>query len=122
MKQLSLKDVMFRQRLIILGDGFCIENSAGSANYDKFGKRTTVRGIPEYFPLSLIIDNNTAATPVSVGETHLSSPCHCSKGEQSANNITIKLQLDVTPALEQLESLKSAIESSLKSTGLHRVV
>jgi hypothetical protein len=78
MKKLSLRDVMFHQRLVILGDGFCIANSAGSANYDKFGQRTTVSGIPEYFPLSLIIDNKTSGTLVSVGEAYLSSPCRCS--------------------------------------------
>ena len=33
--------------------------------------------------------------------------------------ITIKLYLDVTPCLGQLDALREAIESSAKSTGLH---
>lgn len=36
-----------------------------------------------------------------------------------AREITIKLYLDVTPCLGQLDALRAAIESSAKSTGLH---
>lgn len=35
-----------------------------------------------------------------------------------AREITIKLYLDTTPCLEQLDVLKKAIEASLKNTGL----
>lgn len=37
-----------------------------------------------------------------------------------AREITIKLYLDTTPCLEQLDVLKKAIEASLKNTGLRK--
>lgn len=55
MKHLTLRDVMARMSITVNGDGFEVTNPAGTAQYDAWGSRTTVNGIPEYFPLQLSV-------------------------------------------------------------------
>ncbi|MGQ7806776.1 hypothetical protein ACUN3I_14270 [Hafnia alvei] len=55
MKHLSLKDVMLTMKITVMDNGYQITNPAGTAQYDAWGSRATVNGIPEYFPLSLSI-------------------------------------------------------------------
>ncbi|RDL25102.1 hypothetical protein [Serratia fonticola] len=59
MKQLQLKDVMQRLTIIVHESGFEVSNPAGTAQYDALGARTTVNGIPEYFPLSISVNDNS---------------------------------------------------------------
>ncbi|MCK2180133.1 hypothetical protein MUN35_10515 [Hafnia paralvei] len=53
MKHLSLRDVMVSMSITNNSDGYEVMNAAGSAQYDAWGLRTTVNGIPEYFPLKI---------------------------------------------------------------------
>ncbi|NLU14784.1 MAG: hypothetical protein GXW94_03445 [Serratia liquefaciens] len=55
MKQLPLRDVMRHFAVTINKDGYEVSNPAGIAQYDHHGVRTTVSGIPEYFPITLSV-------------------------------------------------------------------
>lgn len=57
MKKINLKDAMQGLRVILTDDGYEIRSAAGSACYDAWGVRTTVNGIPEYFPVTISVDN-----------------------------------------------------------------
>ncbi|WP_447880547.1 hypothetical protein [Serratia fonticola] len=59
MKQLQLKDAMQRLTITINESGYEVSNQAGTAQYDACGARTTVNGIPEYFPLSISVKDNS---------------------------------------------------------------
>lgn len=59
MKQLPLKDVMRHFAVTINKDGYEISNPAGTAQYDHHGVRTTVNGIPEYFPITLAVKDKS---------------------------------------------------------------
>lgn len=58
-KQLPLKDVMRHFAVTINKDGYEISNPAGTAQYDHHGVRTTVNGIPEYFPITLAVKDKS---------------------------------------------------------------
>ena len=51
---------MHKLRVIISDDGYRLENTAGSATYDRYGVRAEVHGIPEYFPDNLCIEDRQA--------------------------------------------------------------
>ncbi|MBP1133713.1 hypothetical protein JOE25_005337 [Serratia sp. PL17] len=55
MKQLPLRDVMRNLGITVTKDGYELSNPAGTARYDLHGVRTTVSGIPEYFPITLSV-------------------------------------------------------------------
>lgn len=59
MKHPSLKDVMQRFTITAHENGYEVSNPAGTAQYDAWGARTTVNGIPEYFPSSISVKNGT---------------------------------------------------------------
>lgn len=59
MKQLPLKDVMRHFAVTINKDGYEVTNPAGTAQYDHHGVRTTVNGIPEYFPITLAVKDKS---------------------------------------------------------------
>ncbi|NCG55137.1 hypothetical protein [Serratia fonticola] len=59
MKQLHLKDVMQRFIITVNESGYEVSNPAGTAQYDAWGARTTVNGIPEYFPSSISVKDNS---------------------------------------------------------------
>ncbi|MEQ3291105.1 hypothetical protein [Klebsiella oxytoca] len=62
-KRLRLVDVMRSLNIILKEEGFVIENAAGKAFYDKSGIRGIVEGIPEYFPISLSVDDKSKPMP-----------------------------------------------------------
>lgn len=100
MEQVQLKDVMQHQLISINDDGFSIQNAAGRADYDKFGLRTTVIGVPEYFPMALGIDHRIATEVISVGEVTLGEP------------IKIGIELDTTGAQKAIDEMDERIRSS----------
>ncbi|HGE8481953.1 TPA: hypothetical protein ACGD7T_000774 [Serratia marcescens] len=55
MKHLPLREVMRNLGLTVTDDGYELSNPAGTARYDFHGVRTTVSGIPEYFPIMLSV-------------------------------------------------------------------
>lgn len=57
MKKLTLKDAMHGLQVTLKDGGYELRSIAGSACYDAWGVRTTVNGIPEYFPLSISVDD-----------------------------------------------------------------
>lgn len=58
-KHLPLKDVMRHFAVTINKDGYEVTNLAGTAQYDHHGVRTTVNGIPEYFPITLAVKDKS---------------------------------------------------------------
>lgn len=62
-KRLRLVDVMHSLNITLKEEGFEIENAAGKAFYDKSGTRGKVEGIPEYFPISLSVDDKSKPMP-----------------------------------------------------------
>jgi len=67
MKQIGLKDVMSNMVISMREDGFIMSSAAGTARYDAYGTRRTVTGIPEYFPVSLHVEDRTPKGDSSVG-------------------------------------------------------
>lgn len=68
MKQKTLRDVMDSQLQVAVTDnGYEISHAAGVACYDSFGYRTTVNGIPEYFPKSISVKGSVPVTTLHVG-------------------------------------------------------
>ena len=56
----TLRDVMGgKLQLIIVDDGYELSSAAGVARYDRWGVRTTVHGIPEYFPVTLAVKDKS---------------------------------------------------------------
>lgn len=96
MKRITLKEVNESLRIIVKENGYELHNGAGFAEYDAFGSRGKVNGFPEFFPDRIAID----------GSVNLSAPV-CD-GEK----LVIKLSLDTTPCLEQIEAIKKAIEEA----------
>lgn len=62
-KRLRLVDVMRSLNITLKEEGFEIENAAGKAFYDKSGTRGKVEGIPEYFPISLSVKDESNPVP-----------------------------------------------------------
>lgn len=68
MKQKSLHDVMGGLLQVTITDnGYEISHAAGVACYDSFGYRTTVNGIPEYFPKSISVKGSGPLANLHVG-------------------------------------------------------
>ncbi|WP_347254374.1 hypothetical protein [Leminorella grimontii] len=65
MKKLNLNDVMAYMKVTITETGYEISSPAGSAQYDAWGSRTTVNGIPEHFPRSLTVKQPKAEKVIS---------------------------------------------------------
>lgn len=55
MKSLQLKDVMQNLKVTLTDTGYELSNEAGTAQHDAWGVRTTVNGVPEYFPITLSV-------------------------------------------------------------------
>jgi len=92
MKQLPLREVMRNLGLTVTDDGYELSNPAGSARYDLHGVRTTVSGIPEYFPITLSVKGGYV--PV-VGDQP--------KTEESIGTMTLGINVD-SAALSGLEN------------------
>ncbi|WP_367376591.1 hypothetical protein [Hafnia alvei] len=82
MKHLSLKDVMLTMKVTVMDNGYQITNPAGTAQYDAWGSRMNVNGIPEYFPLSLsvagVADKQTKGT-ITQGDKAVTLLCDAFK-------------------------------------------
>ncbi|PLO35375.1 hypothetical protein CWN45_14835 [Klebsiella pneumoniae] len=96
MKRVTVKEANKSLRIIVKETGYELHNGAGFAEYDAFVSRGKVNGFPEFFPDRIAID----------GSVNLSSPV-CEGKE-----LVIKLSLDTTPCLEQIEAIKKAIEEA----------
>jgi len=128
MKHLSLKDVMASMRITNNSDGYEISNAAGSAQYDAWGLRTTVNGIPEYFPLQLSVSGvasfeTTAPSggycSMSVGvvgsNSPESSPIHTNKRATETKPIqtlSIKVEADTSELEKKLDEINNLIKNS----------
>lgn len=62
-KRLRLVNVMRSLNITLKEEGFEIESTAGKAFYDKSGIRGIVEGIPEYFPISLLVKDESNPVP-----------------------------------------------------------
>ncbi|HBQ6911559.1 TPA: hypothetical protein MXD30_002989 [Klebsiella pneumoniae] len=99
MKCVTLKEANKSLRIIVKETGYELHSGAGFAEYDAFGCRGKVNGFPEFFPDRIAID----------GAISLRSPgCDTSERE-----LVIKLSLDVTPCLEQIEDIKKAVTEAV---------
>ncbi|WP_196772941.1 hypothetical protein [Raoultella ornithinolytica] len=58
----KLSDVMRSQTVTITNDGYEMESIAGKAFYSVSGLRGKVEGIPEYFPITLTVNNKRNIT------------------------------------------------------------
>ncbi|MFO6493556.1 hypothetical protein [Hafnia alvei] len=128
MKHLTLRDVMARMSITVNGDGFEVTNPAGTAQYDAWGSRTTVNGIPEYFPLQLSVSGvasfeNTAPSggycSMSMGvvgsNSPESSPIHTNKRATETKPIqtlSIKVEADISELEKKLDEINNLIKNS----------
>lgn len=55
MKRLTLNDAMGHLTVTVSDTGYEISSPAGTAQYDAWGGRTTVNGVPEYFPRQISV-------------------------------------------------------------------
>lgn len=92
MKQLPLREVMHNLGITVTKDGYELSNPAGTARYDLHGVRTTVSGIPEYFPITLSVKGDYV--PV-VGDQPTT--------EESIGTMTLGINVD-SAALSGLEN------------------
>lgn len=120
MKHLSLKDVMARMSIFLTDDGFEINTPAGTALYDHHGSRTTVIGIPEYFPLKISAPEVLAGNADSEhSNDHLRhSLWHPTNNEQTHDNgkvidkVVVQIDVDISDAQQKLEELNASIRGS----------
>lgn len=103
MKQLQLKDVMQRFTITAHENGYEVSNPAGTAQYDAWGARTTVNGIPEYFPRSISVKDGTKP---DVGTDGRALPAGEFSGQVKAEKqhaITMVIKVDATD-LDKVEA------------------
>ncbi|CAI2469777.1 hypothetical protein [Serratia liquefaciens] len=103
MKQLPLRDVMRNLGITVTKDGYELSNPAGTARYDLHGVRTTVSGIPEYFPITLSVKGGYV--PVVGDQDNIDSLLGLNqpKTAESVGNMTLGINVD-TSALTALEN------------------
>lgn len=111
MKHLSLKDVMARMSIFLTDDGFEINTPAGTALYDHHGSRTTVIGIPEYFPLQLsgsgLVSSKTTAP--HGGSYTMNMGVAKTKPSQT---LSIKVEFDTSELEKKLDEINNLIKNS----------
>lgn len=120
MKHLSLRNVMASMSITVNGDGFEVTNPAGTAQYDAWGSRTTVIGIPEYFPLKISAPEVLAGNADSEhSNDHLRhSLWHPTNNEQTHDNgkvidkVVVQIDVDISDAQQKLEELNASIRGS----------
>lgn len=101
MKHLSLQDVMASMSITVNGDGFKVTNPAGTAQYDAWGYRMNVNGIPEYFPQFLSVAGQIVEqTKDTVAET------------KSSQTLSIKVELDASELEKKLAEIDGLIQNS----------
>ena len=111
MKHLSLRDVMASMSITVNGDGFEVTNPAGTAQYDAWGSRTTVNGIPEYFPLQL-----SGSGLVSSKTTAPHGGCYTMNmgvaKTKPSQTLSIKVEVDTSELEEKLDEINNLIKNS----------
>ena len=120
MKHLSLRDVMASMSITNNSDGYEVSNAAGTAQYDAWGSRTTVIGIPEYFPLKISAPEVLAGNADSEhSNDHLRhSLWHPTNNEQTHDNgkvidkVVVQIDVDISDAQQKLEELNASIRGS----------
>lgn len=117
-KQLQLKDAMQRFTITAHENGYEVSNQAGTAQYDAWGARTTVNGIPEYFPRSISVKDGTKP---DVGADGRALPVGEFSGKVKAerqHTITLAIKADTTD-LDKLEAqLKRIAEQRQQVEGM----
>lgn len=101
-------------------DGYEVSNAAGSAQYDAWGLRTTVNGIPEYFPLKIsapgVLAGNADSESSSDHRRH--SLWHSTNNVQThdkgkvISKVTVQIDVDISDAQQKLEELNASIRGS----------
>lgn len=99
MKQLPLRDVMRNLGITVTKDGYELSNPAGTARYDLHGVRTTVSGIPEYFPITLSVKGGYVPVVSDQDNIDAIQP----KTAESVGTMTLGINVD-TSALTVLEN------------------
>lgn len=120
MKHLTLRDVMASMSITNNSDGYEVTNAAGSAQYDAWGLRTTVNGIPEYFPLKIsgpgVLAGNADSEHSNDHRRH--SLWHSTNNEQTHDNgkvidkVAVQIDVDISDAQRKLEELNASIRCS----------
>ncbi|MGB2539503.1 hypothetical protein, partial [Hafnia paralvei] len=113
-------NVMASMSITVNGDGFEVTNPAGTAQYDAWGSRTTVIGIPEYFPLKISAPEVLAGNADSEhSNDHLRhSLWHPTNNEQTHDNgkvidkVVVQIDVDISDAQQKLEELNASIRGS----------
>lgn len=101
MKHLSLKDVMLTMKITVMDNGYQITNPAGTAQYDAWGSRMNVNGIPEYFPQSLSVEGQVAEkTKDTDAET------------KPSQTLSIKVEVDSSELEKKLDEINNLIKNS----------
>nr|WP_314591592.1 hypothetical protein [uncultured Serratia sp.] len=104
MKQLPLRDVMRNLGITVTKDGYELSNPAGTARYDLHGVRTTVSGIPEYFPITLSV-KKCGYVPVVGDQDNFETTLELNQPKTAESVGTMTLGIDVdTSALTVLEN------------------
>lgn len=111
MKNLPLREAMARMSISITEDGFEINSPAGTALYDHHGSRTTVIGIPEYFPLQLsgsgLVSSKTAVP--HGGSYTMNMGVAKTKPSQT---LSIKVEVDTSELEKKLDEINNLIKNS----------
>lgn len=103
MKQLPLRDVMRNLGITVTKDGYELSNPAGTARYDLHGVRTTVSGIPEYFPITLSVKGGYV--PVVGDQDNIDALLGLNQPKTAESVGTMTLGIDVdTSSLTVLEN------------------
>ncbi|WP_338716672.1 hypothetical protein V8951_14430 [Raoultella ornithinolytica] len=105
MNRVTLKEANKSLRIIVKETGYELHSGAGFAEYDAFGCRGKVNGIPEFFPDRIAIDD----------AVNLISPGRDTNGRE----LVIKLSLDAAPSLEQIEAIRKSVEKAMVQTHAH---
>lgn len=102
-KQLPLRDVMRNLGITVTKDGYELSNPAGTARYDLHGVRTTVSGIPEYFPITLSVKGGYV--PVVGDQDNIDTFLGLNQPKTAESVGTMTLGIDVdTSSLTVLEN------------------
>lgn len=111
MKNLPLREAMARMSISITEDGFEITSPAGTALYDHHGSRTTVIGIPEYFPLQL-----SGSGLVSSKTTAPHGGCYTMNmgvaKTKPTQTLSIKVEVDTSELEKKLDEINNLIKNS----------
>ncbi|WP_129543848.1 hypothetical protein [Serratia sp. 1D1416] len=103
MKQLPLREVMRNLGITVTKDGYELSSPAGTARYDLHGVRTTVSGIPEYFPITLSVKGGYVPVVGDQDNIDVTPGLNQSKTAESIGTMTLGINVD-TSTLTALES------------------